>query len=57
MAVERHWIIEETFKLKQLVYFKDVLSSQWKPGDMLHWGSSLALFSPQEKKSYRYHEN
>ena len=43
MVGERHWIIEKTSEVNQLVYFKDVLTSEWKPGDVLCWGKG---FSP-----------
>ena len=35
-AAKIHWIIEMSSELNQHVYFKDVLTSQWKPGDVLH---------------------
>ena len=47
-ATERHWIIEKSSKLNQLVYLKDVLISQWKPGDVLRWGRVFALVSTEE---------
>ena len=31
-AAERHCIIEKSSELNQPVYFKDVLTSQWKTG-------------------------
>jgi hypothetical protein len=31
---ERHQIVEKTDELDQLVYFKDVLTSAWKPGNV-----------------------
>ena len=37
-------------ELKQLVYFKDMLTSQWKPGDVLYWRRSFVLVSTGEKK-------
>ena len=49
-AAERHWIIEKSSELNQPVYFKDVLTSQWKPGDVLHWGRGFALVSTGEEK-------
>ena len=48
-AAERHWIIEKTSELYQSLYFKDVLTSQWKPGDVLCWVRSLTLVSTGEK--------
>ena len=30
-AAGRHWTIEKTAELNQPVYFKDVLTSEWKP--------------------------
>ena len=56
MTAERHWIFEKSAELNQPIYFKDVLTSQWKPGDVLHWGRVLLLF-PQEKKNCGYHQN
>ena len=50
MAAERHWIIEEMSELNQLVYFKDVLTSEWKPGDVLRWGRGFTLVSTEEEK-------
>ena len=49
-AAERHWIMEKTSELNQLVYFKDVLTSQWRPGDVLRWGRGFALVSTGEEK-------
>ena len=34
-AAERHWIIEKSSELNKPMYFKDVLISQWKPGNVL----------------------
>ena len=48
-AAERHWIREKFSELNHLVYFKDVLTSQWKSGDVLHWGRGFVLFSTGEK--------
>ena len=49
-AAERHWIMEKTSELNQPVYFKDVLTSQWRPGDVLRWGRGFALVSTGEEK-------
>ena len=49
-AAERHWTIERTSELNQPVYFKDVLTSEWKPGDVLHWIKDFALVSTGEEK-------
>ena len=32
------------------MYFKDVLTSQWKSGDVLYWGRGYALVSIGEEK-------
>ena len=48
-AAERHWEMEKTSELNKLVYFKDVLTSQWKLGDVLRWGRGFALVSTEEK--------
>ena len=42
--------MEKTSELNQPVYFKDVLTSQWKPGDVLCWGRGFALVSTGEEK-------
>ena len=49
-AAERHWIIEKSSELNQLVHFKDVLTSQWKPGDMLLWERVFTFVSTGEEK-------
>ena len=49
-AAERHWIIEKTSELNQLVYFKDILTSQWKPGEVLYWRRGFVLVSTGEEK-------
>ena len=49
-TAERHWIMEKTSELNQPVYFKDVLTSQWKPGDVLRWGRGFVLVSTGEEK-------
>ena len=49
-ATERHWILEKSAELNQPIYFKDVLTSQWKPGDVLHWGRGFTLVSTGEEK-------
>ena len=49
-AAERHWIMEKFAKLNQPDYFKDVLTLQWKPGDVPCWGRRFALVSTGEEK-------
>ncbi|CAO2607041.1 Gag-Pro-Pol polyprotein, partial [Lemmus lemmus] len=49
-AVERHWIMGKTSELNQSVYFQDVLTSQWKPEDVLRWGRGFTLVSTGEEK-------
>ncbi|MGE9714896.1 DDE-type integrase/transposase/recombinase [Escherichia coli] len=49
-ATERHWTMEKTAELNQPVYFKDVLTSTWKPGHVLRWGRGFALVSTGEEK-------
>lgn len=39
-----------TSKLNQPVYFKDVVTSEWKMENILCWGGVMPIFS-QEKKS------
>ncbi|EGV97888.1 HERV-K_7p22.1 provirus ancestral Pol protein [Cricetulus griseus] len=49
-AEERHWTMEKTAELNQPVYFKDVLTSVWKPGHVLSWGRGFAFVSTGEEK-------
>ncbi|CAO2640481.1 Gag-Pro-Pol polyprotein [Lemmus lemmus] len=49
IVAERYWIMEKSAELNQPVYFKDVLTSQWKP-DVLRWGRGFALISTGEEK-------
>ena len=42
-AAERHWIIEKTSELNKSVYFKDVLTLEWKLRDVLCWGRCFIL--------------
>ena len=49
-AAERHQIIEKKSELNQLVYFKDVLTLEWKPGYVLNMGKCFALVSIGEEK-------
>ena len=50
MAAESHWIMKKSAELNQPAYFKDVLTLQWMPGYVLHWGSGFALVSTGEEK-------
>ena len=47
-AAERHWTIEKTTELNQPIYFKDVLTSEWQSGYVLHWGRGFAFVSVGE---------
>lgn len=49
-AVERHWIIENNAELNQFVYFKDMLTSEWKLGYVLSWGRGFAFVYTGEEK-------
>ena len=49
-AAERHWIIEKTMELNQPIYFKGVLTSEWKPGYVSRWGRGFAFISAGEEK-------
>ena len=40
----------KTTELNQLIYFKDILTSEWKPGHVLHWGRGFAFVSTEEEK-------
>ena len=42
--------MEKSAELNQLVYFKDVLTSQWKAGDVLRWRRGFAFVSTGEEK-------
>ena len=50
MTAERHREIEKDSELNQLMYFKDVLTPEQKPGDVLYWGRSFALVSIRKEK-------
>ena len=43
---------KKTFKLNQLVYFKDVLTSEWKSENVLHWGRGFIRISTGEEKQW-----
>ena len=43
-------IEKKTTELNQPVYFKDVLTSEWKSGDALHWESGVVLVSTRVDK-------
>lgn len=47
-ADERHWALERTAELNQSAYFKDVLISEWKSGNVLCWGRGYG-FTPYRK--------
>ena len=49
-AAERHWIVEKTAELSQPVYFRDVLTSEWKSGNVLHWGRGYIFISTGNEK-------
>lgn len=51
IAAEKYQILERTSELNQPIYFKNVLTSEWKSGIVLHWEEAMHL-SPQETKSY-----
>ena len=48
--MERYWIIENNAELNQPVYFKDMLTSEWRPGYVLHWGRGFAFVYTGEEK-------
>ena len=48
-AVERHWIVERTVELNQAVYIKDILTSEWKMGNVLCWGKGYVCFHRKRK--------
>jgi hypothetical protein len=37
--------MKKTAELNQFMYFKDVLNSEWKSRNILHWGRGFALVS------------
>ena len=43
-------ITEKSAELNQLLYFKDVLTSEWKPERVLYWGRGFAFVSTGEEK-------
>ena len=42
-APERNRIVGKATELNEPIYFKDVLTSEWKPGHVLCWGRSFAF--------------
>ena len=50
MALQRHCIIEKISELNQPVYFKDVLTSEWKLRDVGQWERGFVLISSGEEK-------
>ena len=48
--MERHWIVEKTAELNHLVYFKEILTSEWKTGYVLSWRRSFDFVSTGEEK-------
>ena len=42
---ERYWIVEKTVSLDQVVYLKDVLTSDRKSGNVALWGRGLVYIS------------
>ena len=46
---------KKTAELNQPIHFKNVLTSEWKPGYVLQEEEVLLLL-PEEKKSYGYHQ-
>ena len=46
----RHWIVEGIAELNQPRYFRDVLASEWKSGNVLRWGRGCAFVSTGNKK-------
>jgi hypothetical protein len=44
-AAERHWIVGKTTELNQPVYIKDILTSEWKMGNVLLWERGYAFVS------------
>ena len=49
-AAERHWIVGKTTELNQPVYIKDILTSEWKTENILHWGRGYAYISTENEK-------
>ena len=49
-GLERHWRIGKTAELNQSVYFKDMLTSEWKPGYVLCWKRGFVFASTGEEK-------
>ena len=43
-------ITEKSAELNQPLYFKDVLTSEWKPERVLHWGRGFTFVSTGEEK-------
>lgn len=48
--------MERTIELKQPVYTEDILTSEWKMGNVLHWGRGYDYVSTG-KASYGFLPN
>ena len=48
-AAERHWIIKRTAELNHPIYCRDVLASEWKSKNVLHWGGGCTFSTENEK--------
>lgn len=44
-AAETHWVLEKIAELNQLIYYMDILSSEWKSGKVLHVGRGNTFVS------------
>lgn len=44
-VIGRHWNVKGTPELNQLIYFEDVLVSEWKSENVFYWGRGCAFVS------------
>lgn len=47
---ERHWVIEKSEELGQSIYYKAVLTLEWKPEILLRWGCGYGYVSTGNEK-------
>jgi hypothetical protein len=49
-AAKRHWVLEKTEELSQPIYYKDMLTLEWKPAIILRWKCGYAYVSMGNKE-------
>lgn len=50
-AAKRHWIKGKTVELNHPIYYKDVLTSEWKSANLWCWGCWFVFILAEQKKA------